>query len=269
MTTPHDLTKHFLELHRRGSPLLLANVWDAGSARLVASLGFEALATTSGGHAGTLGRHDGKVTREEALDHARDIAAATPLPVNADLENCFGDAPEDVAETIRSACETGLAGASIEDFTGKSDAPIYAADLAAARVEAAADAARAAGLVLTARCENYLHGRRDLADTITRLQAFQAVGASVVYAPGLTDADEIRQLVEAVDVPVNVLCLPGGPTVAELAAAGVARISVGSAFFNVAMNAVAVAAREWREEGTHGFWQAAVGGMAATNQAFE
>ncbi len=265
----HDLAKRFLELHRKGRPLLLANAWDRGSARLLASLGFEALATTSSGHAGTMGRLDYRVTREEALAHARDLASATPLPVSADLENGFADAPRDVAETIRLAGETGLAGASIEDFTGNLDDPIYPADLATARVEAAAEAAHSAGLVLTARSENYLRGREDLEDTIARLQAFQAAGADVVYAPGLADAGQIRQIVEAVDVPVNVLCRPGAPTVPELAAAGVARISVGGAFFGVAMNAVAGAAREWREEGTHEFWKQAIGGMALAKKAFD
>ena len=269
MTSLTDPAKHLLSLHRKGDPLLLANVWDVGTARLVASLGFEALATTSGGHAGTLGRRDGKVVREEALAHARELSGATQLPVSADLENGFGDAPEKVAETIGLAGETGLAGASIEDSTGNSEEPIYPRDLAVARVEAAVKAARSAGIVLTARCENYLHGRQDFGDTVARLKAYEAVGAHVVYAPGLTDLDEIRRVVESVVVPVNVLCLPTGPNVAELAGAGVARISVGSAFFNVAMNALALAAREWREEGTHGFWQGAIGGMAATRDAFE
>ncbi len=264
-----ELAKRFLELHRRGEPLLLANAWDVGSVRLLASLGFEALATTSQGHAGTLGRHDGNVTRDEALAHARELAAATPLPLNADLENGFAHAPKDVAETIRLAGETGLAGASIEDFTGNPDDPIYAAGLATHRVEAGAAAARDAGLVLTARCENHLHGRPDLADTIARLQSFAAAGADVVYAPGLTDAKDIGELVKSVDVPVNVLCFPGGPTVPELAGVGVARISVGSAFYKVTMHALAVAAREWRDEGTHAFWQQALGGMALTKKAFD
>jgi 2-methylisocitrate lyase-like PEP mutase family enzyme len=236
---------------------------------VLASLGFEALATTSAGHAGSLGRKDGNVSLDEALDHARDLAAATPLPVNADLENGFADAPADVAEAIRRAGETGLAGLSIEDFTGRSDDPIYPAELAVARIEAAVEAARAAGVVLTARCENYLHGRQELAATIERLQAYQAAGADVLYAPGLTSLDEIRTLTAAVDRPLNVLCLPGGPNVAELAEVGVARISVGSAFYNVTMNALAEAAREWREQGTHGFWQGAIGGMTVTGPAFE
>ncbi len=269
MPASHELAKRFLELHRKGEPLLLANAWDAGSTRLLTSLGFEALATTSQGHAGTLGRHDGNVTREEAIAHARALVEATPLPVNADLENGFADSPEDVAETIRLAGATGLAGASIEDFTGDENDPIYAAGLAVERIAAAAEVARDLGLVLTARCENFLYRRTELADTIGRLQSYEAAGADVVYAPGLTDADDIRRLVESVGVPVNVLCFPGGPTVPELAAAGVARISVGSAFYKVAMNALAVAAREWRDEGTHAFWQEALGGMALTRKAFE
>jgi 2-methylisocitrate lyase-like PEP mutase family enzyme len=270
MTHTADLAGQFLALHRKGDPLLLANAWDLGTARLLASLGFEALATTSAGHAGSLGRLDGRVTREEALDHARVLAAATPLPVNADLERGYADDPEGVAETIRLAAQAGLAGASIEDYTGDADAPIYEADRAAARVEAAAAAAHAgAGLVLTARSENYLNDRRDLADTIARLQRFQQAGADVLYAPGLTDLEEIRSLVSAVDAPVNVLCMPGGPDVAALASVGVARISVGSAFFNAAMGALAEAAREWREQGTHTFWQQALVGMGATKPAFQ
>lgn len=268
MTSHGDRARRFLALHRKGQPLLLANAWDAGTARLFASLGYEALATTSGGHAGSLGRLDGNVTREEALAHARELAAATELPVSADLERGFADSPEGVAETVRAAGETGLAGCSIEDFSGNREAAIYPLDLATARVEAAVEAARASGLVLTARCENYLHGRRELADTIARLQAFQAAGAPVLYAPGLTDLAEIRELVRSLDSPVNVLCLPGGPDVAGLAEAGVARISVGSAFYNVALGAVAAAAREWREQGTHRFWQDALGGMQAGKAAF-
>jgi 2-methylisocitrate lyase-like PEP mutase family enzyme len=269
MTSHLQLAERFLALHRKGSPLLLANVWDVGSARLIASLGYDALATTSGGHAGTMGRHDGKVDREEALTHARLLASATTLPVSADLENGFGDSPEKVAETIRLAGETGLAGASIEDFTGNPDDPIYPRDLAVARIEAAAKAARGAGIVLTARCENHIRGRQDLDDTIERLEAYEAAGAHVVYAPGLSDLNEIRRVTESLEVPVNVLSLPNGPDVEELASVGVARVSVGSAFFNVAMNALAEAAREWRDEGTHGFWPEAIGGMAATKDAFE
>jgi 2-methylisocitrate lyase-like PEP mutase family enzyme len=261
--TSNTGSEHFLSLHKKGDPLLLANAWDAGTARLFESLGYQAVATTSQGHAGSLGRPDGGVTRDEALSHARELSAATRLPVNADLEHGFADSPEDVADTILAAGETGLAGASIEDWSGSRETAIYPHDLAVARVAAAAEAARNAGLVLTARCENYLHGHPHLGDTVARLQAFQTAGAPVVYAPGVTDLGEIKELVRSLDVPVNVLCLPGGPPVAELAEAGVARISVGSAFFYVALGAVAAAAREWKEEGTHAFWQAALGGAQA------
>lgn len=270
MSTPNGLSKHFLELHVKGQPLLLANAWDVGSARLLASLGYQALATTSAGHAGTLGRLDGRVTRDEALAHSRELAGATPLPVSADLERCYADTTQGVAETVRLAQETGLAGCSIEDFSGDAQNPIYPAELARERVAAAVSEAHAGtGLVLTARCENYLHGRRDLDDTITRLQSYQEAGADVVYAPGLSDIGEIGRVVEAVDVPVNVLCLPGGPNVAELAEAGVARISVGSAFYNATLGALAGAAREWLEQGTHEFWQGAIAGMQAGKQAFD
>ena len=269
MTSQPELAERFLALHRTDNPLLLANVWDVGSARLIASLGFDALASTSGGHAGTMGRHDGKVNRDEALAHARSLAGATDLPVSADLENGFGDSPEEVAETIRLAGKTGLAGASIEDFTGDPDDPIYPRALSVARIEAAAKAALAAGLVLTARCENHIRGRQDLDDTISRLVDYEAAGAHVVYAPGLSDLDDIRRITQSVSCPVNVLSLPDGPNVAQLASAGVARISVGSAFFNVSMNALATAAREWRDEGTHGFWPRAISGMIATKDAFD
>jgi 2-methylisocitrate lyase-like PEP mutase family enzyme len=262
------LAQRFLALHRKGSPLLLANAWDTGTARLLASLGFEALATTSWGHAGTLGRRDGCVTRDEALAHAREIAAATPLPVNADLERCFAIAPEGVAETLRLAARTGIAGASVEDSTGEAASPMHPPELATARVEAAALAARAGGFVLTARCENYLHGIRDLKDTIARLQSFEAAGADVLYAPGLSDLREIETVVKSVGAPVNVLCMPNGPTVPELASVGVARISVGSTFYNAAMGALVEAAREWREQGTHGFWQRAIVGANAGRSAF-
>ncbi|HEY4465714.1 MAG TPA: isocitrate lyase/phosphoenolpyruvate mutase family protein, partial [Streptosporangiaceae bacterium] len=217
MTEQSDKAEHFLSLHRRPAPLLMPNAWDAGSARLLAALGFEALATTSSGFAATLGRLDGTVTRDEALAHARVIAAAAGVPVSADLENGFADEPTGVAETIRLAAATGLAGCSVEDFTGRGGDPIYDLALAADRVTAAAEAAHSrAGsrpdrLVLTARAENYLHGRPDLADTIARLQAYQAAGADVLYAPGLSRLEDIRQVVRSVDRPVNVLAVPGTP----------------------------------------------------------
>jgi 2-methylisocitrate lyase-like PEP mutase family enzyme len=227
-----EQSRRFLALHHGDRPLLLPNPWDRGSASLLASLGFEALATTSSGYAATLGRLDGSVNREEALAHAAEIVAVADLPVSADLENGFAEDPAGVAETFRLACDAGLAGASIEDYSGEPDAPIYDIGLAAERVAAAAEAAHGgrARLVLTARAENYLHGAPDLADTITRLQAYQEAGADVLYAPGLSSLEEIRELVASVGRPVNVLARPGVPAVSELAAVGVRRISIGGGF---------------------------------------
>ncbi|MBV9487158.1 MAG: isocitrate lyase/phosphoenolpyruvate mutase family protein [Frankiaceae bacterium] len=256
----------FLELHAGPTPLLIPNPWDAGSARVLASIGFQALATTSSGFAATLGKLDGSITREQALDHAEAIAAATDLPVSADLENCFAHDPAGVAETVALARGTGLAGCSIEDFTGTDDDPIYPLEQAAERVAAAAEAAHGGEirLVLTARSENYLHGRVDLADTIARLEAFQAAGADVLYAPGLSKPDEIRSVVSSVDLPVNVLALPSGPDVAALAALGVRRISVGGAFAYAAIAGLVEAGREFLDHGTLKFWdRSAVGGAAA------
>jgi 2-methylisocitrate lyase-like PEP mutase family enzyme len=265
-----DKAERFLALHHGSTPLLLPNPWDPGSARLLASLGFEALATTSSGFAGTLGRLDGSVTRDEALAHAAAIVAATDLPVSADLEDCFADAPAGVADTIERAIRTGLAGGSVEDFTRQRDAPIYDQSRGAERVGAAAETAHAGPVhfVLTARCENYLHGRRDLADTIARLQAYQEAGADVLYAPGVIEPDDIRRLVSSVDRPVNVLALPGGPSVAELADLGVARVSVGGAFAYAALSAVVEAGRELIDEGTYGFWERAGVGATAARSAF-
>jgi 2-methylisocitrate lyase-like PEP mutase family enzyme len=250
----------------------MPNPWDVGSARLLAHLGFAALATTSSGFAGTLGRLDGTVGRDEALAHAASIVAAVGVPVSADLENGFGDLPDDVAQTVEGARAAGLAGCSIEDYTGDADDPIYSLPLAVDRIAAAARAARAAhagpGLVLTARAENYLHGRRDLADTVARLRAYQDAGADVLYAPGLSSLEDIRKVVKWVDRPVNVLVRPDGPTVAELASAGVARISVGGAFSFAALGAVVRAARELRERGTHSFLELAAEGRAAAVAAF-
>ena len=208
-----EIADRFLELHRSGHPLLMPNPWDVGSAKLLESIGFQALATTSSGFAATLGRLDGSVTREEALAHSATMVAGTPLPFNADLENGFADEPDGVAQTVRLAIDAGLAGCSIEDFTGRDDDPIYPLEQAAERIAAAAEAAHAGPerLVLTARSENFLHGRPDLSDTIARLQAFQEAGADVLYAPGIRDADDIRSIVESVDRPVNVLPLPGAP----------------------------------------------------------
>jgi 2-methylisocitrate lyase-like PEP mutase family enzyme len=267
MTTQLEKARHFLALHLASAPLLLPNPWDAGSARVLASLGFEALATTSSGYAATLGRLDGSVTRDEAIAHGADVAAATDLPVSADLENGFADDPEDVAVAVGLAIEAGLAGGSIEDFSGTG---LYGRDLATARVAAAAEAAHRGDkrFVLTARAENHIRGNLDLADTIARLQAFQEVGADVLYAPGLSDINDIRSVVAAVDRPVNVLALPGAPSVAELGQAGVKRISVGGAFAFVALGAATVAARELLEQGTYGFWETAGRGAATARAAF-
>lgn len=249
----------FRALHERPGAFVIPNPWDVGTARILAGLGFEALATTSAGLAFALGRCDGEgaVSRDEALAHARAIVDATPLPVSADLENGFGDAPEIAAETIRLAADAGLVGASIEDATGDPDAPIYDASLAAERIAAAAEAARALPFpfMLTARAENFLHGRPDLDDTIRRLQAFEAAGADVLYAPGLRDLEAIRTVCAAVGKPVNVIMgIANAPfSVEDLAAAGVRRISIGSAFARVALGAFLQAAREVRERGTFTF----------------
>lgn len=266
-----DAARRFLDLHRPGDPLLIPNPWDPGSAKLLASLGFQALATTSSGFAATLGRLDGEVTREEAIAHSAAIVGATDLPVSADLENGFADDPAGVAQTVRLAVDSGLAGCSIEDYSGRDDDPIYDAGLATERVAAAAEAAHAdgGGFVLTARSENYLHGRKDLADTIARLRAYAEAGADVLYAPGLVEIEEIRQVVEAVAPrPVNVLARPGAPTVAELASAGVARVSVGGAFAFAALGGAVAAARELLDHGTYSFWEAAGVGAKAARGAF-
>jgi 2-methylisocitrate lyase-like PEP mutase family enzyme len=246
---------------------LIPNPWDAGSARVLASLGFQALATTSSGYAATLGRLDGSVSRDEAVAHGAAVAAATDLPVSADLENGFADDPEGVATTIALAIGAGLAGASIEDYSGTE---LYAPDLATARIAAAADAAHRGDVkfVLTARAENHIRGNPDLDDTIARLQAYQAAGADVLYAPGLSDLDDIRRVVAAVDLPINVLALPDAPSVAALADAGVKRISVGGAFAYVAIGALADAARELLEQGTYGFWKTAGAGAGVARSAF-
>ena len=251
----------FRALHERDGPFIIPNPWDAGSARILAALGFEALATTSAGLAFSLGLPEGCVDRETALDHCRTIVAATDLPVSADLENGFGVAPEQVAETIRAAAATGLAGCSIEDHTGDRGDPIYPFSLAVERIEAAVSASRAlpGDFVLTARCENLLWGRDDLDDTIARLRAFAAAGADVVYAPGLRDLASIRAVCSAVDVPVNVVMgLPGASFgAAELGAAGVKRISVGSALARAAYGAFLAGAREMAGVGTFSFARSA------------
>jgi 2-methylisocitrate lyase-like PEP mutase family enzyme len=259
--------KGFLELHVPGDPLLLPNPWDAGSARILAALGYRALATTSSGFAATLGRLDGSVSRAEALAHAAAIVHATDLPVSADLENGFADDLSGVAETVAGAAGVGLAGCSIEDSTGRADDPIYDAAHAAERVAAAVEAG-AGRLVLTGRAENFLHGRDDLADTIDRLQRYQEAGAHVLYAPGLKTAEQIRTVVQELDRPVNVLAFPGVPPVAELADLGVARISVGGAFAYAALAGLVDAAREFREQGTYGYFAQTKTGRTAVQEAF-
>ena len=259
----------FLALHHGPRPLLLANAWDGGSAAILASLGFEALATTSSGHAATLGRLDGSVSRDEAIGHAAAIVAATELPVSADLEHCFPDAEGGVGETIRRALDAGLAGCSIEDYGGDA-AGIYPLELAAERVAAAAAAAHSGPihLVLTARAENHIHGRDELDDTIARLQAYEAAGADVLYAPGLTGLDEISRVVAAITRPLNVLVRPGLAPVEALAAAGVGRISVGGAFAFTALAALVDAAAELRDAGTYGFLEQAAAGATVAREAF-
>ena len=255
----------FRGLHERPGAFVISNPWDAGTARILAGLGFEALATTSAGLAFTLGRRDseGAVTRDEALTHARTIVQATPLPVSADLENGFGDAPEAAAETIRLAAGFGLVGGSIEDATGDSARPIYDFAHAVERIAAAVEAAQSASIpfTLTARAENFLFGRPDLDDTIRRLQAFEAAGADVLYAPGLRDLEAIRTVCAAVSRPVNVVMGLSGASfsVEELAAAGVKRISLGSALARAALGAFLRGAREINDEGTFTF-----AGMAAS-----
>jgi 2-methylisocitrate lyase-like PEP mutase family enzyme len=245
----------FRELHEREQLFVMPNPWDAGSARLLASLGFEALATTSAGFAWSLGKVDQTVTRGELVAHVRALAAATPLPLNVDSERCFPDEPGGVAETVALLAEAGAAGCSIEDYDPGRDA-IDDVEVAAARVREAAEAAD--DLVLTARAENHLHGIDDLDDTIARLEAYRAAGADVVYAPGLADLEQIASVVEAVGVPVNVLALPDGPTVAELGSVGVRRISTGSLLAAAAYGALAAGAKELLTDGTSRYAEGAV-----------
>jgi 2-methylisocitrate lyase-like PEP mutase family enzyme len=266
MATQAEKAQLFAQLHQGGTPLLLPNPWDAGSAKVLVAVGFRALATTSSGFAATVGRLDGSVTVDEAVAHAAAIAAATDVPVSADFENAFADAPDGVATNVGRAIATGIAGLSVEDFSGTE---LYDADIAAARVAAAAEVAHGgdARVVLTARAENHIRGNPDLADTIARLQRYQEAGADVLYAPGLTALDDIRSVVSSVDLPVNVLALPGAPDIATLAAAGVKRVSVGGAFSAVALGALVEAGRELIEHGTYGFWDLAGAGRAIVRDA--
>lgn len=246
----------FAALHVPGTPLLMPNPYDVGSARVLESLGFRALGTTSSGHAATLGRPDGSIVPGEALDHASKLVAAVDVPVSADLEDGFAEGPAGIRAIVARAASTGLAGCSIEDWVGGAICPLPEA---VERVAAAAGAARGR-MLLTARAENFFRGNPDLDDTIARLQAFQEAGADVLYAPGLTTLDEVRAVVSSVDRPVSVLARAGLPSVARLASVGVARISVGGAFGQVAYAALTQAARELRDEGTYGYTSLAAEG---------
>ena len=257
MTTREEKYKTFRALHERPGIFLIPNPWNAGTAKILTALGFEALATTSAGYAFNAGCIDSNtaITREGVLANAKEIVEATDLPVSADLQDGFGRSPEACAETIRRAAEVGLAGGSIEDATGDESDPIYDFKLAVERVAAAAKAAHETHFVLTARAENYLHGRPDLRDTIRRLQAFAEAGADVLYAPGLPSLDIIREVCACVSKPVNVLMGLKGATysVEEIAEAGAKRISVGGALARAALGAFVRAAREIKAEGTFGF----------------
>jgi 2-methylisocitrate lyase-like PEP mutase family enzyme len=257
MTTP-DRVARFRELHARGI-FVIANAWDAGSARILAGLGFPAVATSSGAMANTFGRLDGRVSREEAIAHGRALAEAIDIPVSADLENGFGDAPEDAAETIRRAAGAGLAGGSIEDYSGKA---VYDMAHAVERIEAAVQAARGAphGFVLTARAENFIRGHPDLEDTIRRLQAYERAGADVLFAPGLPDLAAVKAVCQALGKPFNFMVgIPGKSwPLAQLEAAGVRRVSLATSLYKAAVTGLVLAAREIREKGTFGYVEGAI-----------
>jgi 2-methylisocitrate lyase-like PEP mutase family enzyme len=262
MPTQAEKGRAFRALHERTRAFIIPNPWDAGTARLLAHLGFEALATTSAGFAFSVGQRDNTVDRDTMMAHVSAIAAATDLPVSGDLENGFGDSPEAVAETIRLAAAAGLAGGSIEDLSGRMGGTIYEIGHAVERIRAAAEVARGLPFpfTLTARAENYLVGRPDLHDTIARLQAYQEAGAHVLYAPGLRSKDDIAAVVSAVDRPVNVVMGLTGVqlSLADLSAIGVRRISVGSALSRAALGAFLRAATEMRDHGTFTFAEEAV-----------
>ena len=256
MDNTGEKARQFRQLHESGL-FVIPNVWDGGSAKVMAGLGFPALATSSSACAATLGKLDGGISREEALAHARLIASVAAIPVAADLENGFGAAPKDAAETIRRAGEAGVVGGSIEDSSGDRSAPIYDFNHAVERVAAAVEAARALPFpfTLTARAENCLYGHADLADTIRRLQAFEAAGADVLFAPGLPDLDSVRSVCAAVKRPVNFMVGIRGHSfsVAELKAAGVRRVSLSTSLYRAAMTGLLAAGREVKEAGTFGY----------------
>lgn len=259
-----DKATRFRALHQGPEAFLIANAWDAGSGRILAGLGFAALATSSGACANVLGRRDGSVTRDEALAHCRSIAAATDLPVSADLEKGFGDAPADAARTIVMAAEAGVVGGSIEDATGNADQPLYPLSQAVERVAAAVEAARSLPFpfLLTARSENFLRGNPNLDDTIARLQAFEKAGADVLFAPGLPDLAAVRAVCSAVSKPVNFMVgiRDKSFTVAQLQAAGVRRISLATSLYRAAMSGLVEAAREVKEQGTFGYLDRGISG---------
>jgi len=252
-----DKAAAFRALHARPGAFVIANPWDAGSARMLAELGFEALATSSGASAGVRGRKDGQLTRDEALGHAREVVAATDLPVAADLENGFGESPAQVAETIRLAAEAGLVGGSIEDFTGDKANPFYDLGLAVERIAAAAEAARALPFpfTLTARCEHFLRGHADLDATIHRLQAYEKAGADVLFAPALPDLESVGAVCAALIKPLNFMAgIPGKSfSVEALAGVGVKRISLATSLYRAAMKAAREAAAEVRGSGSFGY----------------
>jgi 2-methylisocitrate lyase-like PEP mutase family enzyme len=262
ITMPNQQEKAvtFRALHERSKPFVIPNPWDAGSAKLLASLGFEALATSSGAAAGTLGRRDGQITIDEAIAHIRAIVEATDLPVSADLERGFGDAPEDVAGAVILAAEAGLVGCSIEDATGNPHQPLFDRSQAVDRIAAAVEAAQSLAFpfTLTARCENFIRGNPDLADTIARLQAFDEAGADVLFAPAMPTLDAVREVCKSVSKPVNFMVAIRGKSfsVAELAAAGVKRISLASSLYRAAMSGLLNAAHEVKEAGTFSYLDA-------------
>ncbi len=260
--TQNEKAIRFRNLHQGPRAFVIANPWDAGSARLLAGLGFEALATSSGASAGILGKRDGKVTRDEALAQSRAIVEATDLPVSADLEKGFGDAPSAAAETIRLAAEAGLVGGSIEDATGDKDKPLYDINHAVERIAAAVQAARALSFpfALTARSENFLRGNPDLDDTIRRLQAYEKAGADVLFAPGLPDLAAVKTMCASLSKPFNFMVGIKGKsfTVAELEAAGVRRISLATSLYRAAMSGLVEAGKEIKERGSFSYLDRAV-----------
>lgn len=256
MLSQLDKAHRFKALHERAGAFVIPNPWDIGSARLLAGLGFEALATTSAGFANAIGVDDGEVNQSQVIEHCRELSAATDLPVNADLENGFADDPKHAAQTILLAARAGVVGGSIEDYSGEVSKSIYDFSLAVERVQAAAEAARSLSFpfLLTARAENLLRGRDDLDDTIRRLQAFEAAGADVLYAPGLTTLAQVRAVTSAVNKPVNVLApMVRGATVEQLADAGARRISIGGALARAAITALVRAGVEMRDAGSFGW----------------